>query len=175
METVLKLSNINKSFGRKKIIDNISFEVYAGEVFGFLGPNGAGKTTTIKMVMGFLSIDAGLREEEITLRKLFALYTNEMIKISKKVSVISIAVYFVGTTANTILMQFVKGDWLKFIPFNNLNFTKKIFSGSTLSQNVNSMPGAVNNSLTFSLIYTVILLVCMVYVGLDSFNRRDIK
>ncbi|HEY5586122.1 MAG TPA: ABC transporter ATP-binding protein [Ruminiclostridium sp.] len=59
METVLRLSNISKSFGKKKIIDNISFEVYAGEVFGFLGPNGAGKTTTIKMVMGFLSIDAG--------------------------------------------------------------------------------------------------------------------
>lgn len=59
MEAVLKLKNINKSFGRKKIIDNISFEVYAGEVFGFLGPNGAGKTTTIKMVMGFLSIDSG--------------------------------------------------------------------------------------------------------------------
>ncbi len=59
METVLKLQNISKSFGKKKIIDNISFEVYAGEVFGFLGPNGAGKTTTIKMVMGFLSVDKG--------------------------------------------------------------------------------------------------------------------
>lgn len=59
METVLKLSNINKNFGRKKIIDDVSFEVYAGEVFGFLGPNGAGKTTTIKMVMGFLSVDSG--------------------------------------------------------------------------------------------------------------------
>lgn len=59
METVLKLQNISKSFGKKKIIDNISFDVYAGEVFGFLGPNGAGKTTTIKMVMGFLSVDKG--------------------------------------------------------------------------------------------------------------------
>lgn len=59
METVLELQNISKSFGKKKIIDNISFEVYAGEVFGFLGPNGAGKTTTIKMVMGFLSVDKG--------------------------------------------------------------------------------------------------------------------
>ncbi len=59
METVLKLSNINKTFGKKKIIDNISFEVYSGEVFGFLGPNGAGKTTTIKMIMGFLSRDSG--------------------------------------------------------------------------------------------------------------------
>jgi ABC-2 type transport system ATP-binding protein len=59
MESVLKIERLSKSFGRKKIIDDISFEVRAGEVFGFLGPNGAGKTTTLKMVMGFLSVDSG--------------------------------------------------------------------------------------------------------------------
>ncbi|MEG0770834.1 MAG: ABC transporter ATP-binding protein [Clostridia bacterium] len=59
MQTVLTLKNINKSFGKKKIIDNISLDVNAGEVLGFLGPNGAGKTTTIKMIMGFLSVDSG--------------------------------------------------------------------------------------------------------------------
>lgn len=58
-ETVLQIYNLSKSFGKKKIIDNISFEVFAGEIFGFLGPNGAGKTTTIKMIMGFLSVDEG--------------------------------------------------------------------------------------------------------------------
>ncbi len=58
-ETVLQINNLSKSFGNKKIIDNISFEVFAGEIFGFLGPNGAGKTTTIKMIMGFLSLDDG--------------------------------------------------------------------------------------------------------------------
>jgi len=59
METVLKIQNLSKSFGTRKVIDNISFDVYAGEVFGFLGPNGAGKTTTIKMILGFLKTDAG--------------------------------------------------------------------------------------------------------------------
>jgi len=59
MEAVLKLNNLNKWFGNKKIIDDLSLDVYAGEVFGFLGPNGAGKTTTIKMIMGFLDIDSG--------------------------------------------------------------------------------------------------------------------
>ena len=59
METILQISNLSKSFGSRKIIDDITFEVYSGEVFGFLGPNGAGKTTTIKMIMGFLSVDAG--------------------------------------------------------------------------------------------------------------------
>ncbi|HAL74224.1 MAG TPA: bacitracin ABC transporter ATP-binding protein [Clostridiales bacterium] len=59
MTSVLQITNLEKSFGRRKIIDNISFEVQSGEVFGFLGPNGAGKTTTIKMIMGFLSMDQG--------------------------------------------------------------------------------------------------------------------
>jgi len=58
-QTVLKIENLSKYFGKRKIIDNISFETYSGEVFGFLGPNGAGKTTTIKMIMGLLSKDSG--------------------------------------------------------------------------------------------------------------------
>ncbi len=59
METVLKLDHVTKRMGGRTIIDDVSFEVYAGEVFGFLGPNGAGKTTTIKMILGLLSIDEG--------------------------------------------------------------------------------------------------------------------
>lgn len=59
MEAILNINQLEKSFGRRKIIDKVSFEVFPGEVFGFLGPNGAGKTTTLKMVMGFLSVDNG--------------------------------------------------------------------------------------------------------------------
>ena len=59
MEAILKVEGLTKSMGKRTIIDNISFEAYAGEVFGFLGPNGAGKTTTIKMIAGLLDQDAG--------------------------------------------------------------------------------------------------------------------
>ncbi len=59
MDAVLQVKHLKKSFGKRPVIKDISFDVYAGEVFGFLGPNGAGKTTTIKMVMGFLSLDDG--------------------------------------------------------------------------------------------------------------------
>ena len=59
MDTVLRLQGVSKIFGKRKAVDNVSFEVKGGEVFGFLGPNGAGKTTTIKMIMGFLNIDEG--------------------------------------------------------------------------------------------------------------------
>ena len=48
--TVLELKNVSKSFGKRKVIDNISLKVNSGEIFGFLGPNGSGKTTTIKMM-----------------------------------------------------------------------------------------------------------------------------
>ncbi len=58
-ENILVLKNISKSFGKRKIIDNINLEVKSGEIYGFLGPNGAGKTTTIKMILGLLSIDEG--------------------------------------------------------------------------------------------------------------------
>lgn len=59
METILKVENLTKKMGRRTVIDGISFEAYAGEVFGFLGPNGAGKTTTIKMIAGLLDPDEG--------------------------------------------------------------------------------------------------------------------
>ncbi len=59
MENVLKVRGLSKYFGKRKVVDNIDLNVYAGEVLGFLGPNGAGKTTAIKMIMGFLSNDGG--------------------------------------------------------------------------------------------------------------------
>jgi len=59
METVLKISNLYKSMGGRLIIDNVSFETRAGEVFGFLGPNGAGKTTAVKLLAGMLAPTEG--------------------------------------------------------------------------------------------------------------------
>ncbi len=58
-ETVLTIEHLNKSFGKKHIIKDLSMELNSGEVYGFLGPNGAGKTTTIKMIVGLLRIDSG--------------------------------------------------------------------------------------------------------------------
>ena len=56
---VVQFKNIKKKIGKKMIIDDISFDVNAGEIFGFLGPNGAGKTTTIRMLFGLISITEG--------------------------------------------------------------------------------------------------------------------
>ena len=58
-KTVLELKNVNKTYGKRKVIDNISLEVKEGEIYGFLGPNGSGKTTTIKMILRLISSDSG--------------------------------------------------------------------------------------------------------------------
>ena len=58
-KTVLELKNVSKSFGKRKVIDNLNLEVKEGEIYGFLGPNGSGKTTTIKMILKLISSDSG--------------------------------------------------------------------------------------------------------------------
>jgi ABC-2 type transport system ATP-binding protein len=59
MKPILKAESLVKKYDDVLAVDNISFEVYRGEIFGFLGPNGAGKTTTIKIMTGLLEPDDG--------------------------------------------------------------------------------------------------------------------
>lgn len=56
---VLQCSNLNKKFGKKKILKGIDLEVEEGDIVGFIGPNGAGKTTTIKLILGLQKLDSG--------------------------------------------------------------------------------------------------------------------
>ena len=51
-DIVIKAESLTKKFGAFTAVDNISFEVYKGEIFGFLGANGAGKTTALRMLCG---------------------------------------------------------------------------------------------------------------------------
>jgi ABC-2 type transport system ATP-binding protein len=55
----LKVENVTKRFGDFTAVEDLSFNVRAGRVFGFLGPNGAGKTTTIRMIVGITAPDEG--------------------------------------------------------------------------------------------------------------------
>ncbi|MBN2547896.1 MAG: ABC transporter ATP-binding protein [Anaerolineales bacterium] len=57
---LIQTLNLVKRYGDKAAVDDVSFEVYSGEIFGFLGPNGAGKTTTIKMIVGLLQPTSGV-------------------------------------------------------------------------------------------------------------------
>ncbi len=58
-EVLLSIEGLSRSFGSIEAVDDLSFEVHRGEIFGFLGPNGAGKTTTINMICGLLKPDTG--------------------------------------------------------------------------------------------------------------------
>lgn len=59
MEAIIAANNVVKSFGEKKVLDGISFNVRRGQIFGLLGPSGAGKTTLIKILTGQLDRDLG--------------------------------------------------------------------------------------------------------------------
>jgi ABC-2 type transport system ATP-binding protein len=58
-ETVLRLEELRKSYGETVALDGVSFDVGAGQMFGFVGPNGAGKTTLMRIVLGVLEADSG--------------------------------------------------------------------------------------------------------------------
>jgi ABC-2 type transport system ATP-binding protein len=58
-EPVLRLEELRKSYGETVALDGASFQVEAGQMFGFVGPNGAGKTTLMRIVLGVLAADSG--------------------------------------------------------------------------------------------------------------------
>ena len=59
MTAIIEVDRLTKSYGRRRGIADVSFQVGEGEVFGFLGPNGAGKTTTIRVLMALIRADSG--------------------------------------------------------------------------------------------------------------------
>ncbi len=56
---MLKIENLSKSYGDKKVIDDLNLHIQKGEIFGFIGHNGAGKSTTIKCCVGILKFETG--------------------------------------------------------------------------------------------------------------------
>jgi len=56
---ILEMSNISKKLSKRTILDNISFSVSRGDIYGLIGPNGAGKTTTLKIITGLMKPDQG--------------------------------------------------------------------------------------------------------------------
>ncbi len=74
MKGSLRAVDLEKSYGRKKVVDKVSIRVEEGEIVGLLGPNGAGKTTTFSMILGLVPLDGGrifLRDEDITDRPMY--------------------------------------------------------------------------------------------------------
>lgn len=57
--SILKVTNLNKKFGKKEVLKSVSFEINEGDILAFIGPNGAGKTTTIKCILGLQRLTKG--------------------------------------------------------------------------------------------------------------------
>ena len=58
-DVTLRVAGVTKRFGEFTAVEDLSFNVRAGRIFGFIGPNGAGKTTTIRMIVGITVPDQG--------------------------------------------------------------------------------------------------------------------
>ena len=74
MKGSLRAIDLEKSYGRKKVVDRVSVRVEEGEIIGLLGPNGAGKTTTFSMILGLVPMDGGrvfLGDEDISDRPMY--------------------------------------------------------------------------------------------------------
>ncbi|MFB5267038.1 ABC transporter ATP-binding protein [Paenibacillus enshidis] len=59
MDPVVRMQRVTKIKSSRTLVDNLTLDVQAGQIFGFLGPNGAGKTTTIRMMVGLISLTEG--------------------------------------------------------------------------------------------------------------------
>src|SRR5512137_1947533 len=80
---MITVENMTKKFGELTAVENLTFHVEEGEVFGFLGPNGAGKTTTVRMLCCLISktsgnarisgYDVGNKEDSLKIRKIIGL------------------------------------------------------------------------------------------------------
>lgn len=97
-KNVISIKDFELSFGSKKIIHGLNFEVKKGEIFGFLGSNGSGKTTTIRALLGIYQADSGellIDGEEFSPEKFGAIgYLPEERGLYKKEKVIDVMQYF---------------------------------------------------------------------------------
>lgn len=97
-KNVISIKDFELSFGGKKIIHGLNFEVKKGEIFGFLGSNGSGKTTTIRALLGIYQADSGellINGEEFSPEKFGAIgYLPEERGLYKKEKVIDVMQYF---------------------------------------------------------------------------------
>ncbi len=98
---MIKVTDVSKTLGDKKVLNNISFEVKKGSIFGLIGPNGAGKTTIIKHLVGIYDVDDG----EITVND-EPIYENP--KIKKTIGYITDDNNFINTFNLKTIAKFYK-------------------------------------------------------------------
>lgn len=112
---------------------------------------------------------------DILMFLLFAMMLSTVAKNTAVAVGVSIAAYFGGSTIMQIVNMFVKSDWIKFVPFNNLSLTDRIFTNDvsyTTTTMINNITG--NISVGFSIAVLSVCAILMIVTMFDSFRKRDI-
>ena len=100
---MIEIKDVTKSYGRHKVLQNVSFEIMEGELFGLLGPNGAGKSTLIDILTGIQSMDSGeifingksIKTDKVEIRKQLGLVPQD-IALLEELNAVDNLEYFGG-------------------------------------------------------------------------------
>lgn len=166
---MIKGKNITKSFDEKLVLNNISFHVKKGSVYGLVGPNGAGKTTLIRTIMGLYSPDAGSIDvlgENV--------YENTLVK--SKIAYIPDDVFYYNSDTLHDLMKFYQSIYDSF----DVNVYKKmleVFKSIDEKKNIRTMSKGMVKQAAFIIAISIrpeILVLDEPIDGLDPVMRRQI-
>jgi len=169
---MLKVENITKYYGKIKAVDNLSFTVNDGEIFGLLGSNGAGKTTTFRMIMGLLDSNSGnitLNDKHIdyNITEKIGFVTEER-SLLTKLTVKEQIIYYgrlKGLSEKEILKRL--DYWLdkfKIIDYKERKI-KELSKGN--QQKIQFIAAVINNP--------ILLILDEPFTGLDPINVKQLK
>lgn len=171
-DSMLEVKNVTKTFGSLVAVDNLSFQVENGEIFGLLGENGAGKTTTFRMILGLLEPDKGTilldgKQIDYSLTDKIGYVTEERSLLTKMTVKEQILYYgaLKGMNSKTILKEL--DEWLKHFEIESYK-EKKIKELSKGNQQKVQFISAVIN-------HPKLLILDEPFTGLDPINVRMMK
>lgn len=100
MSNIVEVKNLTKTLSRRKVLDNISFNIKKGSIVGFLGPNGAGKTTTIRALTGLIGVKGEIKINGILIK-------NRILAMREVGAIVENPIFFSYMTAYENLMALI--------------------------------------------------------------------
>ncbi|MCX8106109.1 MAG: ATP-binding cassette domain-containing protein [Ignavibacterium album] len=169
---MLEVKNLVKTYGRIKAVDNLSFTVKPGKIFGLLGPNGAGKTTTIRTILNIIKPNSGevlLNQKPVTQELFNSIgYLPEergLYKKSKVIDVISYLAKLKGMNSNSIKSESDK--WLKKLEIPQYRERKVEELSKGNQQKIQFITAVIHNP--------EMLILDEPFSGFDPINQQLIK
>lgn len=168
---MLRVVNLHKEFTDVVAVDNLSFEINEGEIFGLLGPNGAGKTTTIRCILNIIQPDSGEilfnGKNDFDIRNIVG-YLPEERGLYTKSKIIDVLLY----------LGELKGRSRSFVKEKALFYLKKLGMEDTANRKVNELSKGNQQKIQFisALVSEPqILILDEPFAGLDPINQELVK